>query len=69
MYDWDACFFAQAAHLTKLPELKGLGLDVVANFLSLKGATGQIPRTISPQRIWDQEISAAISGTNTMARI
>lgn len=54
MYDWDACFFAQAAHLTKLPELQGLGLDVVANFLSLKGATGQIPRTISPQRIWDQ---------------
>ncbi|CAN5373803.1 hypothetical protein BH11CYA1_BH11CYA1_42590 [soil metagenome] len=54
MYDWDACFFAQAAHLTGLPNLKGLGLDVVANFLSLKEATGQIPRTISPQRIWDK---------------
>ncbi len=54
MYDWDACFFSQAAHLTELPDLNGLGLDVVANFLSLKAANGQIPRTISPKRIWDQ---------------
>ncbi|MFA6210383.1 MAG: trehalase family glycosidase [Candidatus Obscuribacterales bacterium] len=54
MYDWDACFFAQAAQLTGLDALSGLGIDVVANFLSLKEANGQIPRTISPQRIWDQ---------------
>ena len=54
MYDWDACFFSQAAHLTGLPQLQGLAVDVVANFLSLKEANGHIPRTVSPHRVWDQ---------------
>ncbi len=53
MYDWDACFFSQAAHLTGHSEFNGLGIDVVANFLSLKEANGHIPRTISPGKVWD----------------
>jgi putative isomerase len=31
----------------------GLAVDVVSNFLHLKGADGYVPRTISPGRIWD----------------
>ncbi|MBX9689395.1 MAG: hypothetical protein K2X27_21980, partial [Candidatus Obscuribacterales bacterium] len=50
MYDWDACFFAQAA---KHIHIYGLPPEVVANFLDLKDSDGHIPRTISPQRIWD----------------
>lgn len=50
MYDWDACFFSQAAHRVGI---EGLEKDVVANFLSLKQADGQIPRTVSPGRVWD----------------
>lgn len=50
MYDWDSCFFAQAA--SKIG-IHGLQSDVVANFLSLKEADGHVPRTISPERIWD----------------
>ena len=50
MYDWDACFFSQAAPRINV---HGLSADVVANFLSLKDAEGHVPRTISPQRIWD----------------
>jgi len=53
MYDWDACFFSQAAHLTGHADFKGLGTDVVANFLSLKEANGHIPRTVSPGKVWD----------------
>jgi hypothetical protein len=50
MYDWDSCFFSQAqSHLG----IAGLARDVVANFLSLKGADGFIPRTVSPKRTWD----------------
>lgn len=50
MYDWDACLFSQGA--TKVG-LDDIAPDVVANFLSLKQADGYIPRTISPNRIWD----------------
>ncbi len=50
MYDWDSCFFSQAAPRVGI---NGLGGDVVANFLSLKDAEGHVPRTVSPQRIWD----------------
>lgn len=50
MYDWDSCFFSQAAASVGI---EGLQKDVVANFLSLKSADGHLPRTISPQRIWD----------------
>ncbi len=50
MYDWDACFFSQASHRVGI---EGLQRDVVANFLSLKQADGQIPRTVSPGRVWD----------------
>jgi hypothetical protein len=50
MYDWDACFFSQAAPRV---DIHGLSADVVANFLSLKDAEGHVPRTVSPQRIWD----------------
>lgn len=50
MYDWDSCFFSQAqSHLG----INGLARDVVSNFLSLKGADGFIPRTVSPKRTWD----------------
>jgi len=51
MYDWDSCFFSQTAHRFNEPDLPK---DVALNFLSLKEADGYIPRTISPQRIWDK---------------
>lgn len=50
MYDWDACFFSQAAHRVGV---RDLAPSVVANFLSLKERDGYVPRTVSPQRIWD----------------
>jgi neutral trehalase len=50
MYDWDSCFFSQAAPQVNI---HGLSADVVANFLSLKDAEGHVPRTVSPARIWD----------------
>lgn len=51
MYDWDACFFSQAAFRLGL---NGFAQSVVSNFLSLREADGYVPRTISPQRTWDQ---------------
>jgi glycogen debranching enzyme len=51
MYDWDACFFAQVAHLLGI---KDLVPDVVLNFLALQEGDGHIPRTVSPLRIWDK---------------
>lgn len=50
MYDWDSCFFSQVA-----PRLgiKNIAKDVVANFLSLNHGDGYLPRTVSPQRVWD----------------
>ncbi len=50
MYDWDACFFAQASVKAGID---GLAQDVVANFLSLQESDGHVPRTVSPSRIWD----------------
>lgn len=50
MYDWDACFFAQASVKAGI---EGLAQDVVANFLSLQEGDGHVPRTVSPSRIWD----------------
>jgi putative isomerase len=50
MYDWDSCFFSQAQSFLGI---NGLATQVVSNFLSLKQSDGLIPRTISPQRIWD----------------
>lgn len=50
MYDWDSCFFSQAQPYLGI---NGLARDIVANFLSLKGADGFIPRTVSPKRTWD----------------
>ncbi len=50
MYDWDACFFAQASIRAGI---EGLAQDVVANFLSLQEGNGHVPRTVSPSRIWD----------------
>ncbi len=50
MYDWDACFFSQA--MTSI-DINYLIEDVIANFLNLKHADGYIPRTVSPNRIWD----------------
>ncbi len=50
MYDWDACFFAQAAGRIGLSDLP---LSVVANFLSLSDGSGHLPRTVSPNRVWD----------------
>lgn len=50
MYDWDACFFAQASVKAGI---EGLSKDVVENFLSLQEGDGHIPRTVSPSRIWD----------------
>lgn len=50
MYDWDACFFSQVAPRVGV---SGLSRSVVANFLSLSDKDGFVPRTISPQRIWD----------------
>jgi hypothetical protein len=51
MYDWDACFFSQVAQEIGFA---GLALDVVRNFLGLIEADGYVPRTVSPQRIWDK---------------
>lgn len=50
MYDWDSCFFSQAAHLAGIEDLP---VNVVSNFLALKENDGYIPRTVSPSRIWD----------------
>ncbi len=50
MYDWDACFFSQAH--TELG-LGDLASSFVRNFLNLKEADGYVPRTISPNSIWD----------------
>lgn len=50
MYDWDACFFSQASIHAGI---ENLATDVVANFLNLAEADGHIPRTVSPNRIWD----------------
>src|SRR5437868_11765205 len=50
MYDWDACFFSQAADRVGHAELAE---DVVNNFLDQMQDGGYIPRTISPARIWD----------------
>ncbi len=50
MYDWDALLFSQAAFRLGID---GLPFCVVANFLSLQEASGYIPRTISPNQIWD----------------
>lgn len=50
MYDWDACLFSQAQSYLGLTDL---AKDIVANFLSLEQADGYVPRTISPQKIWD----------------
>jgi hypothetical protein len=51
MYDWDACFFSQVAQNIGFP---GLALDVVRNFLGLRESDGYVPRTVSPQRVWDK---------------
>lgn len=51
MYDWDACFFSQVAPKVGI---EGLPANVVRNFLQLKQADGFVPRTVSPERIWDQ---------------
>ncbi len=51
MYDWDSCFFSQAAQRLGVPDLP---LDVVRNFLSLRQSDGYTPRTVSPGRIWDK---------------
>lgn len=51
MYDWDSCLFAQAAWRFGDAELP---VQVVSNFLSLQEEDGFIPRTVSPQRIWDK---------------
>ncbi|MBX9694546.1 MAG: hypothetical protein K2Z81_19320, partial [Cyanobacteria bacterium] len=50
MYDWDACLFSQAAHRVGID---GLPLDVIENFLSLMQPNGFIPRTVSPNKTWD----------------
>jgi hypothetical protein len=50
MYDWDSCFFSQAGHRIDAPDLSK---SVVSNFLGLKHNDGYIPRTVSPERIWD----------------
>ncbi len=50
MYDWDSCFFSQVAPQLKI---KNLARDVVSNFLSLNRGDGYLPRTISPERVWD----------------
>jgi hypothetical protein len=51
MYDWDACFFSQVAPRLGLAPLAP---DVVRNFLVLQEGDGHIPRTVSPNRIWDK---------------
>lgn len=71
MYDWDACFFSQAGARLGRPDLP---LAVVRNFLNYDTGSGQIPRTVSPRRIWDkgdqckpflcQTLLATTGGTN-----
>lgn len=51
MYDWDSCFFSQAAWRLGID---GLAFDVLRNFLSLQDKDGSIPRTVSPGRVWDK---------------
>lgn len=51
MYDWDACFFSQASKLLQKPKLP---LNVIDNFLSFQEKSGFVPRTVSPNRIWDK---------------
>lgn len=51
MYDWDACFFVEAADRIGDP---GLARDVVANFLDHMNGDGHMPRTISPGSVWDK---------------
>lgn len=50
VYDWDACFFSQAAYRAGID---GMPSATVTNFLGLQGSDGYIPRTVSPHRIWD----------------
>jgi hypothetical protein len=51
LYDWDGLFFSEAmGRLLGDPELL---LAVVKNFLAHQGADGFVPRTISPNKIWD----------------
>lgn len=50
MYDWDSCFFSQVSGRFGFPDLSR---SVVANFLSLKHADGYVPRTVSPEKVWD----------------
>ncbi len=51
MYDWDACFFSQAAYRASVSQIT---FAIISNFLSFQREDGYIPRTISPHRIWDQ---------------
>jgi hypothetical protein len=51
MYDWDACFFSQVAPKAGI---YGLAEAVVSNFVNLQNDEGYIPRTVSPNRVWDQ---------------
>ena len=50
MYDWDACFFSQASHLVGI---EGLAIGIIENFLALKHENGYVPRTVSPNKTWD----------------
>ena len=50
MYDWDACFLAQAAARHNIFDVR---LDIVKGFLALQQASGYVPRTISVHRVWD----------------
>jgi len=50
MYDWDACLFSQAAFRLGI---EGLPFAVIANFLALQSPDGYIPRTVSPNQVWD----------------
>ena len=50
MYDWDACFFSQAARFL---EDKDLPIEIVNNFLTVKTTDGHVPRTVSPGKFWD----------------
>ncbi len=51
MYDWDSCYFSQAqSDLAK----DDMAKNVVLNFLNLKEADGYVPRTVSPNKVWDQ---------------
>lgn len=51
MYDWDAYFFCQKAKSLALADLP---LAVLQNFLSWQTEDGYIPRTVSPNSIWDE---------------